>query len=432
MHGRLNSFQKTMLQWNDLHPYSAVHAVQLPGVLDEARLQTRIQATLEARGLANLTLNRENGTFRYQGGRPGCELKILPGCDDPRSALFAEMERQLNTPFVQTDQFSPFRFFVAPAGDSFLLGLTYFHPAADAGSVVLLMKDLAHAYLKPGPPDSPVPLDLYPDSRSHLLRRHARVLVRKLIALPSQMRKMRRSHRPQCRDAADLYNRLSFFSLGPEKLSLVVAAGKAWSVTVNDLWLALLMKSLSPLASGRAQARKRRNISLGCIVNLRRNLPADSRPAFGLFLGSFTVTHEVPDGISLRALAGDLGRQTLAIKEHKLYLGTPLELGLARFMLRFFPPDGQNKFYQKNYPLWGGITNMNLNSLWGREDDQVPMDYFRGVSTGPATPLVLSVTTVRDRVNIGLSYRSAVFSSEDIQNLKCRFMNHLDQIQERT
>ena len=63
-------------------------------------------------------------------------------------------------------------------------------------------------------------------------------------------------------------------------------------------------------------------------------------------------------------------------------------------MLIFFSPERRKKFYQKNYPLWGGITNMNLNSLWTSGQKRVPLDYFRAVSTGPATPLVLSVTTV--------------------------------------
>jgi hypothetical protein len=58
------------------------------------------------------------------------------------------------------------------------------------------------------------------------------------------------------------------------------------------------------------------------------------------------------------------------------------------------------------------------------------MDYFRGVSTGPATPLVLSVTTVRDRANIGLSYRSTVFTPEEIEQVKDRFLDQLERIKE--
>ncbi len=59
---------------------------------------------------------------------------------------------------------------------------------------------------------------------------------------------------------------------------------------------------------------------------------------------------------------------------------------------------------------------MNLNTVWKEEDDSSPMDYFRAVSTGPATPFVLSATTVRDHLNLGISYRSAVFLPVEINS----------------
>ena len=430
MHGRLNSFQKTMLQWDDLHPYTAVHVVRIAGRLDENRLRKGIQATLEARGLTHLSLDRASGAFHYEGGPAVCEIRAIAGGEHPHSALFAEMESQLNTPFAPTGRFNPFRFFVAPAGDSFFLGLVYFHAVADAESVALLLGELVEACDKGSAPAFSEPLDLYPDGRSHLLRRHPKVVARRLLTLPTQIRNLRRSCRAPCRDAANMANRFIFFSLGPETLRSVVAAGKSWEVTVNDVWLALLLKSLSPLAAERMRARKRQAISVGCIVNLRATLAVDSRRTFGLFLGSFTVTHEVPDGIGLRTLARDVQQQTAAIKRHRLFLGTSLELGFARFMLKFFSPERRTKFYPKNFPLWGGITNLNLNSLWKAEGNDGPLDYFRGVSTGPATPLVLSVTTIRDRANIGLTYRSAVYSPEGVEGLKGCFLNELAQLKE--
>ena len=69
MRGKLNIFQKTMLQWNDLHPYNAVHVVRIPHALDLERLGKVINSTLETYGITNLTLNRDRGTYHYQGGR---------------------------------------------------------------------------------------------------------------------------------------------------------------------------------------------------------------------------------------------------------------------------------------------------------------------------------------------------------------------------
>ena len=425
MQGRLNIFQKTMLQWDEMHPYIAVHVVRIRGALDPARLRTCINTTVNQRGLTHLTLNREQSAFHYENGQADCEVRILGDVDGSADALMAEVERQLNLPFICTGRFNPFRFILAPAGNSFFVGLSYFHPAADAESVVFLLKEIIQSYLgASGASDS---LDLYPDHRARLWLRHPRVVARRFLGLPAQVRNLRQSHRVNYRDGSNMTNGFTFFPMASEDLRSTVEAAKAWKVTVNDLLLALLLKSLSPCAVARTKARTRRKLSVGCIVNLRKDLGVDSRKTFGLFLGSFSVTHEVPEGISLRELAADVEQQTSTIKRHKSYLGTPLELTLARFMLKFFSPPRRKKFYAKNFPLWGGVTNMNVNSLWEPKGGNAPLDYFRGVSTGPITPLVLSVTTMGDRANIGLSYRTSVFSSTDIEGLKHRFLEHLEE-----
>ncbi|MCX6894122.1 MAG: hypothetical protein NTZ16_01150, partial [Verrucomicrobia bacterium] len=158
--------------------------------------------------------------------------------------------------------------------------------------------------------------------------------------------------------------------------------------------------AVAPLASGRTEATRRRKLSVGSIVNLRGDLELDSGRDFGLFLGSFVVTHEVPDQMTLPELAKAMRRQTLALKKHRLYLASSLDLALGRLAFSFFSPERRRKFYQKHYPLWAGVSNMNLNSLWPQPDDEAPADYLRAVSTGPVTPLVLSVTTIGKMVNL--------------------------------
>jgi len=143
---------------------------------------------------------------------------------------------------------------------------------------------------------------------------------------------------------------------------------------------------------------------------------------FGLFLGSFVVHHEVPPGIKPADLARDIGRQTRAIKQRRLYLGAALELTFGRLMVSWFSEARRRRLYQKHYPLWGGLTNMNLNALWPQSDQVRPVGYFRAVSTGPVTPLVASITTVGQVVNIGLTYRSTVLGAPDIERIKTSFL----------
>jgi hypothetical protein len=101
MQARLNIFQKSMLQWNDLHPYNAVHVVRIPGALELERLKNVITTTLEGKGLTGLTLNRRLGTYQYHSGPSSAEIKITTP-DAALSPCFAEeIEHQLNTPFTR-------------------------------------------------------------------------------------------------------------------------------------------------------------------------------------------------------------------------------------------------------------------------------------------------------------------------------------------
>jgi hypothetical protein len=420
MQGRLNIFQRTMLQWNDLHPYNAIHVVRVPEPLDAEHLRISISRTLQSLGLSRLNLDRGAGTFRYEGGPAGCEIKILSGEADPRTVLSAEIERQLNLGFPQSAaQFEPFRFFAVFERDSFSLGLVYFHPVADAEPIALLLRDIVHTYLAASHPPSLEPFHIQHGRTDHLLRRPGQ-LARKLLSLPSFLNTIRSSRRLRYADANDQRNGFTCFPLKPESLPRLLQAAKSWGVTLNDLFLALLLKCVSSQPGSRARGR-RRNISVGCIVNLRKDLCLEHRRTFGLFLGSFVVTHEVPGGAGLRQLAEDINRQTLRIKRGRLYLGAPLEMVLGGWLLSLFSTGRRKKLYQKHYPLWGGITNMNLNSVWTEPGAARPLDYLRAVSTGPVTPLVLLVTTAGDRVNVGLTFRTTVFSTADIERLKNNF-----------
>jgi hypothetical protein len=423
MQGRLNAFQLSMLQWNELHPYNAVHVVRIPESLDLERLKQAITVTLEGKGLTGLTLDPSAGAYQYHGGPASAEIKLI-GTDAPSApGLAAEIERQLNTPFAQVERFSPFRFVVVPERDAFSLGLVYFHAVADAESIVFLLKDMVDAYRGTGNPGRVNPVERYPARRDKLLRHHPGVLATKLASLPASIRNMRRTCRPHYRDAGDLSNKFTRFSLSPQTLSGLIQAAKSLSVTLNDLFLAVLMKAVSPLAPDRAGPGRRRNLSIGCIVNTRRDFGVDGTRTFGLFLGSFVVHHEVPAGVGLADLARDIGRQTLAIKQRRLYLGSALELTFGRLMMAWFSEQRRRKLYQKHYPLWGGLTNMNLNALWPQPEESRPVDYFRAVSTGPATPLVVSITTVGRVANIGVTYRSTVFGAPEIERVKACFLD---------
>lgn len=424
MAGALNVFQRTMLQWNDLHPYNAAHVLRLPGRLDFARLETSVNRVLARHGFGAITFDRRRRTYAYRAGAR-FEIGRRPEFDGTLPSLVPEIERQLNTPFLIAENNLPFRFFAGESGGFFSLGLVYFHAISDAEAVTLLLKDIVGAYVHGGEVDGIVPFDLFPPRPDGLLAHGPNLLLRKLASLPKFIRTMSVSDRVDFGILRGPVLGFDFFSAGGGALSKISYAAKKLGATVNDLLLAALLKSLSPFAVQRLHHARRNRIAVGCVANLRRDLKLPNPRSFGLFLGSFVVSHRTPPEISLADLARDVSRQTREIKRGKLFLGAPLEMSLGGFLLSLFPQERRKKFYRKHYPLWGGISNVNLNSLWPVSDATAPVDYLRGVSTGPATPLALSVTTVGNVLNFGISYRKSVFTPEKIGQFKTIFWDCL-------
>ncbi|HYV26013.1 MAG TPA: hypothetical protein VFA77_00635 [Candidatus Eisenbacteria bacterium] len=411
-----------MLQWNDLHPYNAVHVVRIGEPLDLGRLKRIIAARVEREGFGSLFINRGGGRFQYEKTPASPELRVLSSGAESSSGFADEIERQLNTPFNSREPFSPFRFFVAPEMESFSLGLVYFHPVADAECILILLKRIVDDYGGSAGQEDSLGFDRYP-KRADIAFRGPTLLLKKLADAFSLLRGMRRAYRPHYRDSANFDSKFDFFTVNPETLQSMSKAAKSWSITLNDFFLALMMKAVSALAPNRSRTARRKEIALGCIVNTRKDLGMAGQKIFGLFLGSFVVHHEAPEGIDLADLARDIGQQTRKVKQQQLYLGSGLELALGRIMTSFFPAERRKKLYAKQYPLWGGISNMDLNPLWPQKDQAAPLDYFRAVSTGPVTPLVLSITTFGRVANVGMTYRSTAFSQEQIRRVKGCFLD---------
>jgi NRPS condensation-like uncharacterized protein len=231
---------------------------------------------------------------------------------------------------------------------------------------------------------------------------------------------MRTAIRPHGTGGDDFGNGVELFMLGGAELELLIAAGRRLDVTVNDLFLALLMWSLAPMCEA-ARKPGRDRISLGCIVNARRDLGLDGNGSFGLVLGGFSVTCGLADTGDFSALARSIAAQTRRFKRGGLHLANAMEMGLVLRLMSLFSTKQRLRFYPKNYPLWGGLTNMNLK-LPPADTAMQPLDYLRTVSTGPVTPLVLSITTFGKGVNVSMSYRTSVFSKPQISDVRARFI----------
>ncbi|MCL4176429.1 MAG: hypothetical protein KJ072_01605 [Verrucomicrobia bacterium] len=431
MPGHLNIFQRAMLQWNELQPYNAVHVVRFALPLEMDRLRRVIEGSLAQRGIGHLTLDRRRGTYQYRPAGVPIEIRGADeiGAGGGGTACVAQLEHELNTPFRIDRPFCPVRFFVLPERDAFSLGAAYFHAAADAESMILLLRGIVAGYAGAGEAYPTPPFDCHPRRHDRWWQYRPGLFMRKLAAIPFELRTMRRAVRLHLRDADDLRNRVRLMRVGSGTLEALLVTAKGWGVTVHDLLLALLLRALAPLAPRRGAKARRRNIALGSIVNVRGECGIDRERTFGLYLGSFVVSHAVPEGVDLRALATDLRGQTGRIKRRKLYLATPLELAFAGRVFNLCSTRRRKQFYHKHHPLAGGISNMSLDPYWQPGNTARPADYFRAVSTGPATPLVLSATTYNRGMTCALSCRAGVFTPAGMDEFQARFDAELKRLE---
>ena len=413
MKGRLNLFQKSMLRWRELYPYSAVHVVRIDRPLDASRLTAVIDEWLQALGLTGLTLDAVRGRFEYVGGPAHTTLAVHPGGDDSMKILAAAIESELNTPFVREGRLNPFRFFAIDAGNSFHFGLAYDHFVAAGDSIVVLLKGIFERYCgNVSGQDLAGPLERYPATYRSLFRRHLWSTLRGFGGLVNLVASCRRSVRPVYPRGTDPRNGYTYCQLDPPQFAALVRTAKDWGVTVNDVLLAMLLKVVEPLAGARAPSRRRHELAVATIVNLRRDFGFDANTTFGQFLSSFRISHPMPPGMTLRELARDINAVTKRVKSLKLYLQTLLAIGASGIRWRSLSPDERRGFHARNYPTWGGLTMLNVDALWAHAGGNTPPpEYLRAVSTGPLAPLVLAVTTAGGVLHAGISYRIAAFDA---------------------
>jgi hypothetical protein len=346
-------------------------------------------------------------------------VAVLPGGGDPRKVLNEEIERQLNAPFPADGALDPFRFFAVDAQASFELGLAYDHFIAGGDSIVLLLQAIQARYAASGadPPPREMP-SLYPAIFRRLLLRHAGAVMRGLLSLPGLALSCRRSHRPRYRRWPDPTNGFVSFRLEAPEFADVLRTAKAWNVTLNDLLIAVMLLTLSPLAEKRETARRRKYLAAASIINIRSEVGAEARDYFGQFLSSFRVAHLVPEGIGLRELAQDIHVQTTRWKKRRLYLQTLVVMFYSSIVWRFLGQEQRQRFHVKNWPVWVGVTMLNVDGLWRDGGATAPAPaYLRAVSTGPLSPMIVAVTTAGGALEAGISYRTGAFERATVDKV---------------
>ena len=415
LRGRLNLFQATMLDWRELHPYNAVHAVRIDEPLAIDTLRNAVDDTLTRTGLTGLELDRQHARYEWHGGPSHADIERIACGDDWQVTLAAAFERHLNQPFPGDGRIDPFRFFAIDVGNAFFLGVAYDHFVAGGDSIIVLLNAIADRHAGRGTIDAA--LALYPPTHRRLLLRHPIRFARGFRRFPAMAASCRRTIRPRYRSLEDGHNAFMFFVLEAPYFRALRDTAKRWGVTLNDTLLALLLLAQDAQMPQRDRTKRRSELAVASIMNLRDAHGLDVRQTFGQFLSSFRVSHPVPPGITLSQLAQDVHHATARIKGEHLYLTTLSAIAIDRLVGRFQDREQRLGVYARSYPVGAGISSLNVNALWRPAGAATPL-YIRGVPTGPASPLVIAVTTSGETLCAGVSYRTTALTADTVARIR--------------
>ncbi len=408
---KVNDFQRLMHQWTVLAPYNAGHVIRVSGAPDLERWRSAFIAVLKTLGITEPV---------------PMELSTL--------ALDQKIIKELNRPFVPGTL--PLRAFVTvDQQDSYLLGVIYDHWFADSPSLrVFLQRVFVHFC---GSGENLPPLRVAGDDDDSL--EHSGFGA--LISCVRDYLRHRRACRIHLRDPLDFG--AGFFSTRfPDgAIDDIRAFAKKHGATVNDVFLAAASQVLGKFTAEQRKSElspraKRDRVAIATAVDLKPLSARDLDDVFGFFVGYFTVVHDRPEMRPLPELVAATARETSASKSAANALEFTWGLRIARWIWDWSSrPRFKAQLFQKGLPFLAGISNVNLTGSWVDQRKMAPggpetvLDYLRVSPVGPLVPLVFTLTTIRDRLSLSVTYRTTAFSQNQAKQIATELMERLQRLE---
>jgi protein-S-isoprenylcysteine O-methyltransferase Ste14 len=428
---RLNVFQQSMLCWDRLHPYNAVHAVRVRGPAEVEALRAAAWEVAKSAELGEFSLNYFRTAYEYRPLQFVRVQEVAPG-RSAEARLTEIMTEEINTPF-HGDMHHPIRWtvFNEPDGEAHYVVLCYHHAISDASGIERLLAAALRKYLKlpAGAEDARLTTRLTRLDRS--LRPKASVIDHIVghIRLSLRHREMRRAHKmPDERLGGD-YTAMALRT-APDGLRERLAAGcKRRGVGVNDALIAAFASVIAEQTPDRHTSRRRRYIAMATVVSARKHLPREQADDFGVCLSSIMAVLRRPD-VPIDELVRDVARQTRVLKTNpsRATAETNLRYFAIRWLWWMAAVKYNRRSYRRVFPICGGVSTVYVDE--NRFADLAPhvTRYVRACPTGPVMPLLLGPTVFRGRLELSLTYRIASRTREQAEALLDGIVSRLEDL----
>ena len=425
MHSKLNVFQRLARQWDQIHPYNAAQVLKIAGQPRLADLRDAWHDALNDLGLGRIHLSGSDYRYECLNG----EMKIYGvRMVDPATGFEDFISTELNRPFDNPAE-PPFRPFVIAEDNAYYAGVVYHHWVADSVSIRTVLREwFVRLHDPKAARRTPVKL---PDTGYRCffnMDQGPTAMGQGLVAATRWNSIMRHAKRLDVAEPADFSVRFAMRSLPVGWLAPIHAAARQRHVTLNDCFLAAIAQVCQQFVPLRVRPR-RRSLALGSIVDLRPYNEASLRDAFGLFLGFTAVVCRPDDFRDPERLLKTIALQGHQQKSRGVPQASALRMLAGVTAGTFLSAERLARFYHKNIPLAGGISNVNMNRCWAATYHPAPLlDYIRISPTGPMMPLVFATTTLGKDFHLALTYRPSVVAAGKVDAMADAFRTFLTEL----
>lgn len=428
----LNSFQQMMVQWNALAPYNAGHVMHLQGTPDVERWkQSALKIIQELKlGIPQFLQNYKKVSFKA--------ITTL-FIEQPLVTLDHHIEAELNRPFLEND--FPIRFFIIRSEPStYYFGAIYNHWISDSYAMRALFQRI-YLYYQTDELQLP-PLTLHaPDFRSLFHRYIGRCAWwDSLKACFQNLMHFQSAYRLKINHPLNLKAGFIRHELPAGLITKLIQFSKKQKISLNDVFLTALAKAMGEHTQLVRQQQKRKKfrllarnrLALGTIVDIRHAAENELKSVFGQYLSQYTLVLKEPEQTSFTTLLKSISTQTQKIKKTFQTIKNFATWNLSLFTWNLASSQkSKARFFQKHAPLLAGISNVNLTPSWAGQEGDI-LDYLRISPSGVLIPLVFTLTTLHQQFSLCVTYRTTVFSREEINRICHSFTTYLNSNTEPT
>jgi hypothetical protein len=420
----LNIFQRCIRVWEEAHPYNAAQILHVAGAPDLQKVTDAWNETLAASGLGVAHVVGKH--FRYEKA-PRQEVLVV----DPARGLDAFITEQMNLPFgdapIRRDApFAaiPFRPFVMTQGDTHYMGAMYQHWVADSISLRMLLHGWFCRLHDPANVASqPLHVPTGGLWRYFGPRRTGWSFARGALALLRSTAQFKTARRLEA-DPGEQRVECSLHRLPDGMIDTLHAVARARKSSLNDLFTAAFARACDE--HGPEPRKSARDLALGSIVDLRAASSENLDNTFSLFLGFTSVIVTANDLQDPDRLLASITQQNNLQKDRRAPHASMLRMAVGYTQGRWLSQQKLASFYRNYMPLFGGISNVNMNRAWPANYHPAPLlDYIRVAPTGPMVPVVIAVTTLGKRFTFVLTRRASLVDEARGKLLVQAFLDEL-------